>query len=61
MVENEVDAEIFGTMLNSPWKKQTNKKLPFLDVECEMDGRGGGVVITKVYHKGTYTGVTNEG
>ena len=35
-------------------EKEAHKRLPFLDVECEIEGDH---FVTKVYHKGTYTGL----
>ena len=61
MVDNEVDAQNFLTFLNSQhssikftMEKEVNKILPFLDVKCEIEGEH---FVTKVYHKGTYTGL----
>ena len=61
MVDNEQDAQNFLIFLNSQnssikftMEKEAHKRLPFLDVECEIEGDH---FVTKVYHKGTYTGL----
>ena len=55
MVDNEQDAQNFLIFLNSQnssikftMEKEAHKRLPFLDVECEIEGDH---FVTKVYHK----------
>ena len=62
IVDNEQDARRnFLIFLNSQhssitftMEKEAHKKLPFLDVEGEIEGDH---FVTKVPHKGTYTGI----
>ena len=61
ILDSETDGDQFLSFLNQQhqnikftMEKEMHKKLPFLDIECEIEGE---TFITKVYHKSTYTGL----